>query len=129
MKNVMIRAFDKNTLTMYPPMNFYDFNHKCVVQDNLDIMFSIGSNDKNGNMLFDLDIVLLNKKPVLIKYYPNYGMYGFEGVNRYGGGIDYLKPMGSTGSSTNYKPYVINEFYQKRIELIGNFHQNMGLIL
>lgn len=30
--------------------------------------------------------------------------------------------MGSGGSSTRYKPYVLSEYYQRRMEVIGNIH-------
>lgn len=88
-----------------------------------------GLKDKNGKEIYEGDIVKYNKQNLEIRYFDNYGMFGLVGENSYSSKmIDESKPMGSRGSSTNYKPYVLNEYYQKRIEIIGNIHENPELL-
>lgn len=56
-----------------------------------------------------------------IKWFPKYGMFGLLGKNGYGGTeLDHEKPYGKSGSSTSYSPYCLSEYYQKRMEIIGN---------
>lgn len=86
-----------------------------------------GMKDKNGVEIYEYDIATLGKNPKVIKYFPKYGMFGFVGKSVYRQ-FDESEPMGSGGSSTRYKPYVLSEYYQKRMEIIGNIHDNPELI-
>lgn len=89
-----------------------------------------GLKDCNGTEIYEGDIVLFEKKNHEIKYFSNWGMFGMVGRNRYAStnNIDEEKPMGSTGSSTPYKPYVLSEYYQKRMEVIGNIYETPELL-
>ena len=88
-----------------------------------------GLKDKNGVDIYEGDIVKYNKQNIEVRYFDNYGMFGLVGSNNYASKvIDESKPMGSRGSSTSYKPYVLSDFYQKRIEIIGNIHENPELL-
>jgi len=77
--------------------------------------------DKHGAKIFDGDIVIFGKLFTAIKYFEKYGMFGLVGKSKYRE-FDENEPMGSGGSSTSYKPYVLSEYYQKRIEVVGNIH-------
>ena len=77
--------------------------------------------DKQGVKIFEGDIVICGKLFTAIKYFEKYGMFGLVGKSKYRE-FDENEPMGSGGSSTSYKPYVLSEYYQKRIEVVGNIH-------
>ena len=79
--------------------------------------------DKQGVKIFEGDIVIFGKLFTAIKYFEKYGMFGLVGKSNYRE-FDENEPMGSGGSSTSYKPYVLSEYYQKRIEVVGNIHDN-----
>lgn len=86
-----------------------------------------GFYDKKGNKVYENDIVTFNKKPTPIKYFPKWGMFGFVGKSAYKPFTE-NDPLGSGGSSTSYKPYVLGEFYQNRIEIIGNTIDNPEIL-
>ena len=77
--------------------------------------------DKHGVKIFESDIVIFGKLFTIIKYFEKYGMFGLVGKSKYRK-HDENEPMGSGGSSTSYKPYVLSEYYQKRIEVVSNIH-------
>lgn len=77
--------------------------------------------DKNGVKIYEGDIVIIGATSSVIKYFPKYGMFGLTGKSAYKK-FDESEPMGSGGSSTRYKPYVLSEYYQKRIEVVSNIH-------
>ena len=77
--------------------------------------------DKQGVKIFEGDIVIFGKLFTVIKYFEKYGMFGLVGKSKYRK-HDENEPMGSGGSSTGYKPYVLSEYYQRRMEVIGNIH-------
>ena len=80
-----------------------------------------GLSDKQGVKIFEGDTVIFGKLFTVIKYFEKYGMFGLVGKSKYRK-YDENEPMGSGGSSTSYKPYVLSEYYQKRIEVVGNIH-------
>ena len=99
------------------------------------IMQYTGLKDKNGKEVFEGDIIIMNwdRKHVStheIQYFDKWGMFGMVGRNGYGYDrpIDYVNPYGKSGSSTKYSPYCLGEFYQKRMEVIGNIYENGDFI-
>lgn len=97
-------------------------------KEQTELMQYIGLKDKKGVEIYEGDIVKFKGKNHEIKYWESYGMFGMSGVNLYSGGVDESKPMGSIGSSTKYKPYVLNTYYQKQIEVIGNIYENPEML-
>jgi len=85
-----------------------------------------GLKDRNGVAIFEGDIVIIGTTSSVIKYFPKYGMFGLTGKSAYKK-FDESDPMGSGGSSTRYKPYVLSEYYQRRMEVVGNIHDNPEL--
>ena len=77
--------------------------------------------DQKKVKIYEGDIVIIGATSSVIKYFPKYGMFGLTGKSAYKK-FDESEPMGSGGSSTRYKPYVLSEYYQRRMEVIGNIH-------
>jgi len=90
----------------------------CVVEvDSKSVGQFIGICDKNGDRLFEKDRVLFQGKEYEVKYFEDFAMYGLVGKSAYRP-YNENEPMGSGGSSTSYKPYILNKYYQKRIEIV-----------
>lgn len=111
----------------YPPSssdfhitNIYEVISKTIGQFT-------GLKDKNGKEIYEGDIVIIGATSSVIKYFPKYGMFGLTGKSAYKK-FDESEPMGSGGSSTRYKPYVLSEYYQRRMEVVGNIYDNPVLI-
>ena len=143
MKKIKFRAWDVDSSEMfYSGYNngvdyFFDFDDDTLclylpVEDNFPekreaiIMQYTGLKDKNGKEIYEGDIVLFMGKNYRIKYFDKWGMFGLVGKSAYKT-FNEDDPLGSGGSSTKYKPYCLGEYYQKRIEVVGNFYENPEL--
>jgi len=95
--------------------------------EDVELMQYTGFKDKNGKEIYEGDIVRFENKAYEIRFFNKWGMFGLVGKSSY---KDFIKedPLGSGGSSTRYKPYVLGEYYQKRIEVIGNIYENKDLL-
>ena len=109
-----------------------DFDHTdewsdYEVGDDIILQQFTGLKDKNGKEIYDGDIVRFENKAYEIRFFNKWGMFGLVGKSDY---KDFTEedPLGSGGSSTRYKPYVLGEYYQKRIEVIGNVFENPELL-
>lgn len=101
--------------------------------DECKLMQFTGLLDKNGKEIYEGDICKFYIKghydeyTSYIKYFEAYGMYGFSTVPHYYETTqNNNKPMGSSGSSTSWKPYLPNSY--RKIEIIGNIYQNPELL-
>lgn len=97
-----------------------------IFEDGISMQFT-GFQDKFGVDVYDGDIVKMGSKINAVKYFPNFGMFGLVGKSSYKA-YNENYPLGHGGSSTSYKPYILNTFYQKRIEIIGNIYKNPELL-
>ncbi len=102
-----------------PSTNNFTKTHKDLQLTNL--------LDKNKTKIYEGDIVLFNKKHYEVKYFEKWGMFGLVGKSNYKP-FDEEDPLGSGGSSTSYKPYILGEYYQKRMEVVGNLYENPKLL-
>lgn len=87
-----------------------------------------GLKDKNNIKIYTEDVIKFENKIYKIKFFNKWGMFGLIGKSDY---KDFTEedPLGSGGSSTRYKPYVLGEYYQKRIEVVGNIYENKYLLV
>lgn len=92
-----------------------------MFSDEFKILRFIGQTDKNNKDLYEYDIVDYPFKNTIIKYFDEYSMFGFcKNIND-------KKPLGHGGSSTKYSPYIINNWYSKRMTKIGNFYEKNNI--
>ena len=89
--------------------------------ESFELMEFTGLYDRRDKPVYEGDIVLFDKGFYEIAYFPKFGMFGMVGKSNYKK-FTRDEPMGSGGSSTKYKPYVLNNYYQRRIEVIGHIH-------
>lgn len=91
-----------------------------------------GLKDSKGVEIYEGDICRFSIKGRGItvvsemKFFPDYSMFAFSSVPHYYVTRKENKPMGSSGSSTPWKPYMPGSY--KYIEVIGNIHQNPELL-
>lgn len=97
------------------------------------VMQFTGLLDKNGKEIYEGDICKFYIKGhrgeyvSYIKYFEEYGMYGFSTVpHYYETTTNNNRPMGSSGSSTSWKPYLPNSY--RKIEIVGNIYENPNLL-
>ncbi len=90
-----------------------------------------GLKDKNGVDIYEGDIIncKIPKTGIReIKYFSCYGMFGMVGKSGWSHPKDVDAPLGSFGSSTKYKPFILNPYYQQHMEVIGNIHDKPELL-
>lgn len=89
-----------------------------------------GLRDKDNKLLYGGDLIEYKDRNNRLGIYPlqYFSKLGIWGL--YTERIDHYQPegpLGHGGSSTRYRPYVLDEYHQKRMRLIGNVHQNKEL--
>lgn len=98
----------------------------CVVEQ------FTGLKDRNGKEIYEGDICRLSIKGLGItvisqmKYFEDFSMFAFSSVPHYYVRTHDDRPMGSSGSSTPWKPYLPGSY--KSIEVIGNIHESPELL-
>lgn len=106
-----------------------------VHDDDVVCMFSTGLLDSGGVEIFDGDIVRFRTKGgfsvrgvAAVRYFGfPYNMLALTGgAARYKFPSDEGKPLGSSGSSTPYKPYTWNTY--KELSVIGNIYEQPELL-
>jgi len=144
MRTLKFRAFIKNTIGgfMIPSENsdcfmvsngsdfvVYDENKNTLHDSQFHIMQFTGKQDKNGNDIYDGDIVEITTnhsggfKPTVLRYLIVYNEDGFQGCNlikKYK--IDYLK------QEVLHRPKRFNYKEWDCMKIIGNIHQNKKML-
>lgn len=86
--------------------------------------------DKDGVEVFEGDIVEVKfahgTKRSDVRFFADFGVFALSEVPNYYVTTPFDRPMGSSGSSTSYKPYTWKTY--RSIEVIGNIHQNSDLL-
>lgn len=99
--------------------------------DDLIVQQYIEYDDDFDNQIFEGDIIKATTRKgytiiSFIKFFPKYGMYGLSEVPHYYNDKYGDRPLGSSGSSTPYKPYIWNSY--RSVEIIGNIFENKDLL-
>lgn len=91
---------------------------------------STGLKDKAGVLIFEGDILKVSYAHGTIisevKLYSEYGIFALKEKPHYYQSQEVDRPMGSSGSSTGYKPYTWKTY--RKIEIIGNIFENSELL-
>ncbi len=114
------------TLTPILQRNDYTGLVKCQGFDkegtaiDLHLMQYTGLEDKHGKEIYEGDIVKHRYGVYLISYFEQYGLFGLDDGK--------AQPVGRSGSSTNYEPYMMNEWHRKSMHIMGNRFENPELL-
>lgn len=115
------------------PHAFYDQNNedqaKVAIIHAKNLEFT-GLTDKNGVEVYEGDVLEVKfahgTKRSVVQFWPEYGIYALAEVPNYYVESAKNRPMGSSGSSTGYKPYTWKTY--RSTEVIGNIYENPELI-
>lgn len=121
MKEFKFKAW--NGLVMSEPFDIHNINNKGI-NENSKIMQYTGLKDKNGEEIYEGDIIAINKERVSLKLPVKFGKYSFS---------KYIGECGELSDSTDlYGFYVENEYLyiqmlNENVIIIGNVYENPEL--
>jgi len=136
MRTIKFRYWNGNKMNYNPKIGTHEGTYDYSINDefvNPDeerrYMQFTGLLDKNGKEIYEGDVVSFESGSFEIKWFPKWAMFGLKGECRYRHQSNPDEdPLGSSGSSTKYKPYHLTGYYLKKIEVIGNIYENPELL-
>lgn len=80
---LIFRVWSKREKKYINKSQYFYINEKgyivcCMALDSYKFEQSIGKKDKNNQLIYDNDIILVNGKKIIIKYLPDLGRYNID---------------------------------------------------